>query len=40
LAHEAAVERQMPLAWRLRVVHGLDHSPAATVQLDLEELLR
>jgi len=40
LAHEAAVEHRSSLAWRLRVVHGLDHSPVATIPLDFEELLR
>jgi hypothetical protein len=40
VAHETAVARGMPLAWRLRVVHGLDHSPLETVALDLEEILK
>ena len=39
-AHEAAVERRVTLAWRLRVVSGLDHSPPQTLAIDFEEILR
>jgi poly(3-hydroxybutyrate) depolymerase len=39
-AHEAAVERRVTLAWRLRVVSGLDHSPAETLALDFDEILK
>jgi hypothetical protein len=39
-AHEAAVERRVTLAWRLRVVSGLDHSPPETLAIDFEEILK
>ena len=39
-AHEAAVERRVTLAWRLRVVSGLDHSPPGTLAIDFEEILK
>ena len=40
VAHEAAVQHGASLAWRLRLVKGLDHSPVPTLALDFEELLR
>jgi poly(3-hydroxybutyrate) depolymerase len=40
VAQEVAVEHGVPLEWRLRVVHGLDHSPLETLALDFEEILR
>jgi hypothetical protein len=39
-AHEAAAERGVPLAWRLRIVPGLDHSPLETLAIDFEEILK
>jgi len=39
-AHEAAVERGVPLAWRLRIVPGLAHSPPETLAIDFDEILK
>ena len=39
-ATEEASALKVPLAWRLRIVHGLDHSPRPAVQAAFEELLR
>jgi len=40
IAHEAAVERGVPLTWRLRVVPKLDHSPMENLAIDVEEVVR
>jgi pimeloyl-ACP methyl ester carboxylesterase len=39
-ATEQANVLKVPLAWRLRIVYGVDHSPRAAVQAGFEELLR
>lgn len=39
-ATEEANALKVPLAWRLRIVGGADHSPNAAVQAGFEELLR
>lgn len=40
MATEEANALQVPLAWRLRIVYGADHSPGPAVQVGFEELLR
>jgi poly(3-hydroxybutyrate) depolymerase len=39
-ATEEANALNVPLAWRLRIAYGADHSPNAAVQAGFEELLR
>jgi poly(3-hydroxybutyrate) depolymerase len=39
-ATEEANVLKVPLAWRLRIVHGADHSPNVAVKAGFEELLR
>jgi poly(3-hydroxybutyrate) depolymerase len=39
-ATEEANALKVPLAWRLRIAYGADHSPNAAVQAGFEELLR
>ena len=39
-ATEEANALKVPLAWRLRIAYGADHSPSAAVQVGFEELLR
>jgi hypothetical protein len=39
-ATEEASALKVPLAWRLRIVYGVDHSPRTAVQAAFEELLR
>jgi hypothetical protein len=39
-ATEEANVLKVPLAWRLRIAYGADHSPNAAVQVGFEELLR
>ena len=39
-AFEAAGARGVPLAWRLRIAYGLDHSPLGVVTVDFEEIVR
>ena len=39
-ATEQANALKIPLAWRLRIVYGVDHSPRPAVQAGFEELLR
>jgi pimeloyl-ACP methyl ester carboxylesterase len=39
-ATEQANALKIPLAWRLRIVYGADHSPRPAVQAGFEELLR
>jgi quercetin dioxygenase-like cupin family protein/poly(3-hydroxybutyrate) depolymerase len=38
-ATEQANALKVPLAWRLRIAHGLDHSPAPAVEAGFEQLL-
>jgi len=40
MATEEANALQVPLAWRLRIVYGADHSPGPAVQAGFEELSR
>ena len=40
IATEEASALKVPLAWRLRIVYGIDHSPGPAVQAAFEELLR
>ena len=37
---EDAMGLKVPLAWRLRIVYGADHSPRRVVDAAFEELLR
>jgi len=39
-ATEEASALKVPLAWRLRIAYGVDHSPGPAVQAAFEELLR
>jgi len=39
-ATEEANALHVPLAWRLRIVQGADHSPRPAVAAGFEELLR
>ena len=39
-ATEEASALKVPLAWRLRIAYGVDHSPRPSVQTAFEELLR
>jgi hypothetical protein len=39
-ATEAANELRAPLAWRIVILHGADHSPGSMVHAALQELLR
>lgn len=39
-ATEEANRLKVPLAWRLRILYGADHSPGPAVEASLEEILR